>query len=42
MDEYNEKRTRQGKCCQERTTMDTFRDGIKLFREKNLSEMAAA
>ena len=42
MDEYNEKRTHQGKRCQGRTPMDTFRDGIKLFKEKNLSEMTAA
>lgn len=42
MDEYNEKRTHQGKRCQGRTPMDTFQDGLKLFREKNLSEMTAA
>jgi transposase InsO family protein len=31
---YNERRTHQGKNCNGRTPMETFVDGIKVFREK--------
>jgi transposase InsO family protein len=36
MEEYNEQRTHQGKMCCGRTPMETFVDGIKIWREKNL------
>jgi transposase InsO family protein len=34
LEEYNEKRTHQGKMCCGRTPMETFLDGIKIVREK--------
>lgn len=42
MNEYNYKRTHQGKRCQGRTPMETFLEGKKYFVEKNLSESLAA
>jgi len=33
---YNERRTHQGKMCCGRTPMETFLDGIKIGREKNI------
>ena len=42
MDVYNNQRTHQGKRCQGRTPMETFQDGIRLFQEKNLTEMAGS
>ena len=42
MNEYNYKRTHQGKRCQGRTPMETFLDGKKYFAEKNLIENLAA
>jgi len=42
MNEYNYKRTHQGKRCQGRTPMQTFLEGKKYFMEKNLSESLAA
>lgn len=37
VDEYNTKRTHQGKMCDGRTPIATFIDGIKIWNEKNLS-----
>lgn len=37
MQEYNERRTHQGKMCNGRTPMETFIDGIKKWEEKNLN-----
>lgn len=34
---YNEERTHQGKMCCGRTPMETFLDGISVWREKNLA-----
>ena len=42
MNEYNTRRTHQGKRCQGKTPMETFLDGKRDFREKNLNEMPAA
>jgi len=42
MNDYNYKRTHQGKRCQGRTPMETFLEGKKYFVEKNLSESLAA
>jgi hypothetical protein len=42
MDKYNFERTHQGKRCQGRTPMETFTDGKKYFKEKNLREALAA
>jgi transposase InsO family protein len=42
MNEYNYKRTHQGKRCQGRTPMETFLESKKYFLEKNLSESLAA
>jgi len=42
MHEYNFERTHQGKRCQGRTPMDTFIDGKKYFKEKNLDEKLVA
>lgn len=36
--EYNERRTHQGKMCNGRTPMETFLDGIKIVREKTISQ----
>ncbi len=36
IEEYNERRTHQGKMCCGRTPMETFVDGTKLWREKNI------
>lgn len=36
-DEYNKDRTHQGKMCNGRTPIDTFVDGLKIWREKNLN-----
>lgn len=41
MNEYNERRTHQGKRCQGRTPMETFFKGKKRFAEKNLENLAA-
>jgi transposase InsO family protein len=38
MNEYNYKRTHQGKRCQGRTPMETFLESKKYFAEKNLSK----
>jgi len=42
MNEYNTRRTHQGKRCQGRTPMETFLDGKRYFQEKNLDNMLAA
>jgi len=42
MDKYNFERTHQGKRCQGRTPMETFMDGKKYFKEKNLREALVA
>jgi transposase InsO family protein len=42
MNEYNYKRTHQGKRCQGRTPMETFLESKKYFAEKNLSKGLAA
>lgn len=42
MNEYNSKRTHQGKRCQGRTPMETFLDGKKYFMDKNLNERLVA
>jgi transposase InsO family protein len=42
MNEYNYKRTHQGKRCQGRTPIETFLEGKKYFTEKNLNEKLAA
>ena len=42
MNEYNYRRTHQGKRCQGRTPIETFLEGKKYFAEKNLSEALAA
>lgn len=42
MNEYNYRRTHQGKRCQGRTPMETFLEGKKCFVEKNLSEKLVA
>jgi transposase InsO family protein len=42
MNDYNYKRTHQGKRCQGRTPMETFLESKKYFVEKNLSESLAA
>jgi transposase InsO family protein len=34
--EYNERRTHQGKMCNGRTPMETFIDGIKIWRQKDI------
>ena len=39
---YNTDRTHQGKRCQGRTPMETFVEGKKLFKEKNLEERMMA
>ena len=39
---YNTERTHQGKRCQGKTPMETFREGKKLYIEKNLSEKFVA
>jgi hypothetical protein len=36
MIEYNERRTHQGKMCNGRTPLETFIDGIKIWRQKDL------
>ena len=36
--EYNERRTHQGKMCNGRTPLETFLDGVRISREKNLSQ----
>lgn len=41
MNEYNYRRTHQGKRCQGRTPMETFLEGKKYFQEKNLETLAA-
>ena len=35
-DEYNNKRTHQGKRCEGKTPMQTFLDGLELVEQKNL------
>lgn len=42
MNDYNYKRTHQGKRCQGRTPMETFLESKKYFVEKNLSESLVA
>ena len=42
MNGYNTCRTHQGKRCQGRTPMETFLDGKRYFKEKNLDKMLAA
>lgn len=37
VEEYNERRTHQGKMCCGRTPMETFLDGIKIVREKQIA-----
>lgn len=37
LEEYNNHRTHQGKMCCGRTPMETFLDGIKIWREKKLN-----
>lgn len=38
IEDYNERRTHQGKMCCGRTPMETFLDGIKLWREKSIGD----
>ena len=38
--EYNERRTHQGKMCCGRTPLETFDDGIKIWRDKQLGQAA--
>ena len=42
MNEYNTRRTHQGKRCQGRTPMETFLDGKRYFQEENLDKMLVA
>jgi transposase InsO family protein len=42
MVQYNTERTHQGKRCKGRTPMETFVEGKKLFKEKNLEERMMA
>ncbi len=42
MDEYNTKRTHQGKRCKGRTPMETFIEGKQRYKEKNLEKINAA
>jgi transposase InsO family protein len=42
MDEYNTKRTHQGKRCKGRTPMETFIEGKQIYNEKNLEKIVAA
>jgi transposase InsO family protein len=42
MVKYNTERTHQGKRCKGRTPMETFVEGKKLFKEKNLEERMLA
>ena len=37
LNKYNEERTHQGKMCNGRTPMETFIDGLKIWREKSLN-----
>ena len=39
--DYNEKRTHQGKMCCGRTPMETFDDGINIWKDKNIDHRAA-
>jgi transposase InsO family protein len=41
MGKYNERRTHQGKRCLGRTPLETFRDGINIWKEKQLGQQAA-
>ena len=41
MEKYNERRTHQGKRCLGRTPLETFRDGINIWKEKQLGQQAA-
>lgn len=38
---YNRERTHQGKMCCGRTPLETFDDGIRIWREKEIGEVAA-
>ena len=38
---YNEQRTHQGKMCCGRTPLETFDDGMRIWKEKKLGEVAA-
>jgi len=38
---YNEERTQQGKMCCGRTPKETFDDGMKIWKEKEIGEVAA-
>jgi len=42
LNEYNIPHTHQEKRCQGRTPMETFLDGKRYFKEKNLDNMLAA
>jgi len=42
MNGYNTHRTHQGKRCHGKTPMETFLDGKRYFKEKNLDKMLAA
>jgi transposase InsO family protein len=42
IDHYNRERTHQGKRCQGRTPMETFKEGKEIYAEKNLSQRMAA
>lgn len=38
LDEYNKDRTHQGKMCNGRTPMETFVDGMKIWKQKNINQ----
>ena len=38
---YNEQRTHQGKMCCGRTPLETFADGMRIWKEKQLGDHAA-
>ena len=42
MKHYNVERTHQGKRCKGRTPMETFIEGKKIYKEKNLEYQLAA
>ena len=39
VDSYNNERTHQGKMCCGRTPIDTFLDGLRFARDKDLAQM---
>ena len=41
LDRYNEQRTHQGKMCCGRTPRETFNDGMRIWKEKMIGDVAA-